>query len=398
MDSIIRVVQTVFKDLVYIVLLALAKVLAAVPKKKNLWVFGAWKGTLYADNAKYEFEYISRNKKEINAVWISRNQNVARNVRAKGFKAYRRHSLLGAWSCVRADVIFLTEDRHDVSRILTCGAKVIQLWHGMGIKDIRNYFPKNMSRIQKRYMEYIHSHKAEYWMVACQEAVRKYAEAFELLPERMFITGQAKDDMFVINRENAFISELRHQHQGCKIWVYLPTHRNFGNHQQSDILSLERMKEVNRLLKEKNMILIFKPHAHEFAIYRDMNKDMSNVVFATDPKVFSDIYEFLPACDGLITDYSGIMLGYLTCEKPIVYFAYDFDEYVRDDAGFYFNYDDVIAGPVCKTWEQTICAAETAYIEDHYAQERHKLRMRFSPYNDGRNRERICQKVLELIS
>ena len=30
-----------------------------IPKKKNLWLFGAWEGQLYADNAKYMFEYVN---------------------------------------------------------------------------------------------------------------------------------------------------------------------------------------------------------------------------------------------------------------------------------------------------------------------------------------------------
>ena len=34
-----------------------------IPKSKNLWIFGAWRGQLYADNSKYLFEYVAENKK-----------------------------------------------------------------------------------------------------------------------------------------------------------------------------------------------------------------------------------------------------------------------------------------------------------------------------------------------
>lgn len=39
-----------------------------IPKNKNIWVFGAWRGQLYADNAKYLFEYVTENKKDIRPI------------------------------------------------------------------------------------------------------------------------------------------------------------------------------------------------------------------------------------------------------------------------------------------------------------------------------------------
>ena len=54
-----------------------------IPKKKNLWLFGAWQARLYADNSKYLFEYINSNHQEINAVWLTREKSVVAEVRAR---------------------------------------------------------------------------------------------------------------------------------------------------------------------------------------------------------------------------------------------------------------------------------------------------------------------------
>lgn len=275
---------------------------------------------------------------------------------------------------------------------------MIQLWHGMGIKDITNFFPKKESKARKIYTEAIHSHRPEYWMTACNDAVEKYSASFGLSKDRMFITGQPKDDMFIVNKHNGFIDGIREKHPGCKVVCYLPTHRFFGTHDQQDMLSFKMLRKVNRLLSEKNMIMIFKPHIHELEKYnRQQMKSLSNIVFAFDSVRFGDVYQYLPACDALITDYSGIMLGYLTGEKPIIYFAYDYDDYIDGDAGFYFEYKDVVAGPVCTTWEETVSAADEIFRNDIYAAKRKKMRERFSPFNDGNNRRRVYQMVKKIL-
>ena len=122
-----------------------------------------------------------------------------------------------------------------------------------------------------------------------------------------------------------------------------------------------------------------------------------NIVFATDSQVYGDIYEFLPVCDMMITDYSGVMLGYLASKKPMIYFAYDLDEYISSDAGFCYTYDEVTAGPICKTWDEVIDAVWQLAQKDLYVKKREQLRKRFCPMADGESCSRIFNKVQEII-
>ena len=150
------------------------------------------------------------------------------------------------------------------------------------------------------------------------------------------------------------------------------------------------------MLEEKNIVMIFKPHFHEFEKYAGYEGTLGNIIFATDKEKFGDVYEFLPACDMMITDYSGIMFGYLASGKPIVYFPYDYDEYVNGDAGFCYDYYDITYGPVCKTWEDVVNTLATITSED-YAELREKQRARFCPHADGKNCERVYQAVLDIM-
>ena len=57
-----------------------------IPKKKNLWIFGAWQGKQYSDNSKFMFEYVSMNHPEIEAVWITRSNDVVDIITSKKMK------------------------------------------------------------------------------------------------------------------------------------------------------------------------------------------------------------------------------------------------------------------------------------------------------------------------
>lgn len=394
---IMNKIKIIIKDIVFTFLILVFKLVKHIPKNPEIWVFGSWNGELYADNSKYMFEYVNAHHPEIQAVWITKSRDIVEKLRKKGYLVYKNTSFKGMCYCVKASVAFITEATHDISEVMIAGAKIIQLWHGMGIKDVRSFIAQNQSKAKSNYIKVMRSHSDEYWMTACEEAIKKYSISYNIPREKMYITGQPKDDTFVSECNNAFIEQLRKEHPDDKIIVYLPTHRNFGQHKNDNILSYDTLMQVNVMLAERHILMIFKPHAHEFKNYQNFVTDMSNIVFATDVALFGDVYEFLPACDGLITDYSGIMLGYLTCEKPIIYFAYDKEDYIKDDAGFYYKYDEITAGPVCSTWKEVIDETTEIFVNDRYADLRTEMRLKFSPFNDGKNKERVYEQVKKLL-
>ncbi|MCI9219659.1 MAG: hypothetical protein HFH94_07975 [Lachnospiraceae bacterium] len=368
-----------------------------IPKNRNLWVFGAWQGKMYADNSKYLFRYINANHPEICCVWVTNDKDVVKQVTAEGYVAYHIKTPKAKKIVMHAGVVFMTEGGYDIGGYLHKNALQIQLWHGMGIKNVKKFFTKFGTISQNDYASLSYAHQDDYWMTACNEAVMKYSDAYNIPTDRMFITGQPKDDAFINVRENVMIQSIRNEHSDCKVVVYLPTHRDFGKHGEGNMLSYDKLKAVNEMLAVKNTVMIFKPHFHEFKNYEGMNTNMSNIIFATDLNKYGDVYEFLPMCDALITDYSGIMLGYLTSGKPIIYFPYDKATYMSADAGFCYSYDEVTAGPICFTWEEVVDALSNIFINDQYKDEREKLRRRFSPYNDGKNSARVYHQVVELL-
>ena len=62
---------------------------AVIPRSPHRWVFGSWHGVRFADNPKYFFLHCHALKDSpVQAVWLSKNRDVVRSVRA--LRAYRR--------------------------------------------------------------------------------------------------------------------------------------------------------------------------------------------------------------------------------------------------------------------------------------------------------------------
>lgn len=58
--------------------------------------------------------------------------------------------------------------------------------------------------------------------------------------------------------------------------------------------------------------------------------------------------------DALITDYSSVFFDYLLLNKPIIFFPYDYEEYLKNDRELYVDYYEEIAGPAFMDFSDVI--------------------------------------------
>ena len=80
--------------------------------------------------------------------------------------------------------------------------------------------------------------------------------------------------------------------------------------------------------------------------------DLKNkFAFDMNEKEVLTIEGLLGVADILITDYSSVGFEFAIREKPMIFFAYDLDDYI-DKRGMYFDYEDITPGPICSTTEE----------------------------------------------
>jgi len=370
-----------------------------IPKKKNLWIFGSWFSKKYTDNSKFLFEYVNKNHKEIEAVWITAEQCVMQELQSKNSKVVYRYSLKGLWYVLRAkSVIFVQGPNEDIlNGINWYVTKNIQLWHGTPLKKINyddNLCVKNRDFLKfklfiKKIFFPVMYYKYDFFPACSNEDKKNFASAFLLNSEKVKITGYPRNDIFLNNKQLS-------KKMLFKI-IYMPTFR--GEKESTFDFFTQfafNQKEIEKKLKEMSAELFLKLHPvnkPNSEILVEINN--SENIFFYDEN--SDIYEELHEFGILITDFSSVYFDYLLTDKPIIFASFDLDEYLTNDRELYYDYDEVTPGPKCKDWNEVIEWIEKFKNNpDLFSDERGKIKNKFHKYHDGKSCERVYQEILKI--
>ena len=88
----------------------------------------------------------------------------------------------------------------------------------------------------------------------------------------------------------------------------------------------------------------------------------------------------------------GLIFEYALFKRPMIFFAYDLDDY-NDWRGFYYDYGDMTPGPVVRTSAEL--ADYLGNLDARFdAAEVAAFRKKFMSACDGHATERICQLVV----
>ncbi|MHA6165712.1 CDP-glycerol glycerophosphotransferase family protein [Bacillus mojavensis] len=145
-----------------------------------------------------------------------------------------------------------------------------------------------------------------------------------------------------------------------KIILYAPTWR--GEVGSVSNINEELFKHISALNEKipDDYQLILKVHTLLFKYIKHDEQLMNKCI-----PDFIDTNELLSLVDILITDYSSIFFDYMATNKPILYFMYDKDQYLKK-RGMYLDVN-TLAGPICKTTDELAkCIKEIESVQDRY--------------------------------
>jgi CDP-glycerol glycerophosphotransferase (TagB/SpsB family) len=356
-----------------------------VPKDNNIWVFGAWWGKKYLDNSKYLFEHVNKNYPEIRAVWLSNDKETIDLVRSKGYEAYYTYGFKGYYYSMRS-VIGIMSNGGDLNTFIP-PYYLINLWHGTPLKKISydDKFEKGPPKILKLFPFFRYVEHFDLAIASSTAEKLSLMSAFRMNLENVVVTGLPRNDVFYGASE---------KNNNKKI-IYLPTHRDKGNSNISSLF-IDKLEDINKSLSEKDVELHIKLHFCHLGTIT--GKNYSHIKFICDSDIEQDIYTVINKYDMLITDYSSIYFDYLLSDKPIIFAPFDYDEYISKDRELYYNYNDVTPGPKCNDWNEVLVWITKFYENpDYYSNERRSVKNRFQQYQDGKNCERVYNKIISLI-
>ncbi|RLD11253.1 hypothetical protein DRI50_10215, partial [candidate division KSB1 bacterium] len=142
--------------------------------------------------------------------------------------------------------------------------------------------------------------------------------------------------------------------------------------------------KLNSILSEQNALLLIKLHPNDVSLRTF--RDLSHIKTL---KAKLDLYPFLVFTTALITDYSSIYFDYLLLKKPIIFYPFDFDDYLRLRE-LYFDYQQAVAPPVVKTFEQLLKLLSNLQ-NLNFNEKDDQLLNRFWQFKDGRSSKRVVR-------
>lgn len=373
-----------------------------VYRKKTLWVFGAWNGRRFSDNSKYLYQYTQEFHPEITAVWITRNKAIRDRINQEGGIAVLTNSLKGIYYSLLAKVVFVSNGKADVNKLFINGATLVHLWHGNPLKKIGlddSYSSANSFQY-KYIVKYLFpmSYEFNYDYIVSNAAVfsDKMASSYALPTNRVLETGCPRNDVFFVKEVDNFNKELKSKFKGCKLVYYLPTFRNLNNSVSLFTLEDYDKEKVERFLEEENIVLVSKGHYVDNVLESDKTDSQSRIINLQDENV-SDINFMLKDADLLITDYSSAYFDFLLTEKPIIFAAFDLEEYMSSSRELYFEYKEVVAGPIVQNWSGLLESMKYIWNDTAYKELVAKKNILFNKYHDNQNSKRVFEAIVKRL-
>lgn len=372
-----------------------------IPRDRKIWVFGAWYGNRFSDNSKSLYNYVKENHPEITTIWLTRKISLRDLINNEGGKSHLTNSFKGIYYSLLAKRIIVSSGKRDINYLFVNGADLIQLWHGNPMKQIGldDRFSVVNSFFQRKIVPVLFPFVCEFnydYVVSNSGAFsEKMASAFNVSISRILETGCPRNDIFFSNVTDAYNDSLRSKFKGAKLIYYLPTFRNQNGTRSLFTLEDYNQGQLEAFLERENIVFVSKGHYVDNRLGKETVNPNSRIINLSDDNV-NDINLMLKDADLLITDYSGAYFDFLLTKKPIVFAAFDIEEYKNSSREMYFDYEDSIAGPIVKDWQELMkCLGDIWENNDYYVKRIEKNTI-FNKHHDSNNSKRVYEAILNI--
>lgn len=347
------------------------------PIKKNTILFmeGSYNG--FNGNCRAIYEKLKKNK-NYKFILLVKNKSQVRVLPNLIVSKY--NSIKTFYYLATSRYCFFTSDAY---RIFSKRKKqlFVNLWHGAGA------FKK--FGLSCNFNEYLNNCQGndniDLVTVSSNEVIDIYKEALGIEREKIKNLGIPRADIFF--KENGkmgikkrFFNEYP-KLKNKRIIMYAPTFRDNDKGNFNLKLDIKLMKEK---LEKLGYVLFLRLHP---SIEKD-NISVDNI-FSYDFSKYEQVSDLLIVSDILISDYSSIIFEFSIMKKPILFYSYDVEEYIKN-RGFYYNYYEFIPNKINYITEEII----NSIINEEWDLEKIEkfAKYFFNPF-DGNSTERVLKEI-----
>lgn len=311
---------------------------------KNLILFVVYGGKKYDDSPKFVYEYMKKNySNKYKYIWafiepdkyidIPENEKIKIDT-IKYFITALKAKYWITNSSISRGLNFKNKE-----------TKYIVFQHGtLGIKRLGNDITNKKSFKVKK------SDKIDMFFIQGSKEKDLLKKAFDLEDETIKELGLPRNDELVdYNQEkvNKIKSKLNIP-LDKKVILYAPTFREFNKDAKLNNFIKEPFdfKKMEKELGE-DYVMLCTAH-YEVAKLLDIPQNSKFVINAFQ---YPNINDLLLISNILISDYSSIFFDYSILERPMLCFAYDYEEY-KEKRGFYIDINKLFSHGVIKSQDE----------------------------------------------
>ncbi|MEU9942291.1 bifunctional glycosyltransferase/CDP-glycerol:glycerophosphate glycerophosphotransferase [Streptomyces lavendulae] len=370
------------------------EVFSKLPVKKGTVVFESHMGKQYSDSPKAIYEELVRQGAPFEAIWSYAGG------KPTGFPKEATLVRRWSWPYLRALAqaeYWVDNQGFPLALAKRPGTTYIQTWHGSALKRMGFHEPRTKAQGkagQDRFQAAVD--RFDHFLIRSEHDVRTLAKGFRLRDEVLLRTGYPRNDALVeAHRAEAQSGERVRGPLAAelgidpdkKVLLYAPTFRANADGTVEGFEFPFDVEEFADRLGDRFTLLVRTHYLNSVSLPPSV---AGRVV---DVSRYHDITPLLALADGLITDYSSVMFDYAVLDRPMLFFAYDYEKYATDIRGTYFDLKEKAPGPVVATADELMQAVGAFDEADaKYAEARQRFLSEFGEYDRGDAARQIVEK------
>ncbi len=324
---------------------------------KDKWVFGV---SSFSGNPKWLYLYIAKRHPEIKTWWLADTEKSAKAMVAAGLsrsKIIVRDTKRANDILRKIDVYVEDQFREYYPDALGGQVTYLNLWHGVGLKEIELNIPFNGSlagTIMKKYSKNARKYHDQTLFLVTSGSMEEHFARSISTPRSQFLRGGYPRVSLPKNiqplRTNLLSGKWSH------IAMYAPTFRDWNS---SNYL-IELMPKIDELIaavESSNTLFILNLHPkmrqdRQYVGILDKIKNHPNFI-CVDETI--DVYEMMQSIDYTIVDYSSIYYDLMAAgADKFVRYIPDYEKYIQYQDGGMKDYREKTYGEVVTNFDELL--------------------------------------------
>jgi CDP-glycerol glycerophosphotransferase len=365
-----------------------------IPVQKNIIIFESNMGRNYTGNPRCIYEEMVKqglDKKfrcyimlDDVSTYVPGNAKKLRRTRTMYFLIM---GIAGTW---------VSDSRMPNYIIKRKGVHYIQTWHGTPLKklalDMDSVNMAGETDIEKYKEKFYRNTRTWDYLISQNHFSTEVFQSAFAFDKTMLEIGYPRNDILFSGNNKEYIADLKKE-MGLppdkKVILYAPTWRD-NEYYEKGAYKFNQVLDFNLFRKKlgDEYVCVVKYH---YLVKETL--DWSNYQgFVYKYDMCEDIAKLYLVSDILITDYSSVMFDYSVLKRPMLFFAYDLEDYKDNLRGFYFDFLKEAPGPITRTTKELIDSIVN-YKAEEFSEKYEAFHNKYNHLDDGR----ASQKVVQLI-